>query len=770
MPPRMCCIEPSATLRLLLVEMAHKAGWEADACKDLEEAEELFDNGEKPIDLIVTAANLPSGSYHGVLARSRGCSETDTVPVVLLTSDAEVGQIDRALESGVTEVFLKHDLDAFEIYLDSHADNGAIDLVGKCVLVLDDDHAVGEYLKAVLAEIGLRVDLLHELDDALSEALVKHYDLVITDLVLDHNRSGVGFIRLLRQSSGKSANSPVIAVSGYVDDARRIEALRAGADAFLAKPIIASELCFQTQRLLQRPAAGENNASSTAVLDSTLAKNLSEREQLVCALVAAGHRDKEIARQIGISYWTVRSYLARIFKKSGATNRIDLAVKVHQKAGASPLPVIGQPGTAADAINWLHMSAYMLNEIGQAVMFTDKDGAILHVNSAFTEITGFHSDEVVGKTPRQLSSGRQSPDFYLKMFEDLKKRGTWSGEICERGKNGNDFTAWFDFRRLPAHAPMGAHYVALITYADSKVAQYETFRYAALHDPLTGLANRTLLEDRVSLEIARAKRNGKRIGIAFVDLDRFKIINDTLGHLYGGGVLKEVAHRLSSVLRTHDTLARQGGDEFVVVLTDIDNGDIAQALGHKLLGVFRAPHSLPDGGSLQLGASIGISLYPDDGAVFEELLGRADMAMYRAKHTGGGKVQCYDPSIEALALEVVDLDSVIAAHRDWRYRFEEAINGIDASKLNDLHIEDYDQCNLGKWLKANTQLRRYDGLIHFQQASDCHIEFRQIAKRIVDNLQTSRVEEALQLLQSRFIETSDNLVGKLEELKGHPKI
>lgn len=245
MSPRMCCIEPSAALRLVLVEMALKAGWAVDACKSLEEAEEIFANGDKPLDLIVTAANLPSGSYHDVLARSRGRSETEAVPVVLLTSNVEAGQFDKALESGVTEVFLKHDLDAFEIYLRSHVDNGAIDLAGKRILVLDDDHAVGKYLQAVLADIGLHVDLFHGADEALYAALVNHYDLVITDLVLDQNRSGVGFIRFLRQSSGKSANAPVLAVSGYVDDARRIEALRAGAESFLAKPIIASELCFQ---------------------------------------------------------------------------------------------------------------------------------------------------------------------------------------------------------------------------------------------------------------------------------------------------------------------------------------------------------------------------------------------------------------------------------------------------------------------------------------------------------------------------------------------
>lgn len=634
----------------MLIEIARKAGWDIETCRSLTEAEAVIAAEDNRLDLVVTTAHLAKGGYADVIKSLRSRAETETIPIVLFTGSTDDEQIEKAMENGITEVFLKSNLDSFEIYLDSFFDDETIELTGKRVLILEDEKAVGKYLSAILSEYHLRVDLFESTDAALGEALMTPYDLVLADLVLNQNQSGINFIRLLRQSSGKSSAAPVIAMSGYVDDTRRIEALRAGADAFLSKPVLTSELIFHVRRLLQRIPTADYINPAAVTLDASLAKNLTEREQLIGGLAVAGHRDKQIARQLGISYWTVRTHLGHIFQKCGATNRIELASKLREagnkasNAESSP-PSIAAAQTAMQ--DWLKLASHVLHEIRQGVMVTDKRGVILLVNPGFTEITGYTNEEVLGKTPRLLRSGRQSTDFYRNMFATLEAHGCWSGEIWNRGKAGNLFVEWLDIRRLPPGMPMQAHYVAVIGDVTMQHHEVEQLRHSALHDPLTGLANRTLLKDRATQEIYRAQRNGKRLGVAYIDLDGFKPINDMLGHEVGDKVLKDVAERLTGALRAHDTLARQGGDEFIVLLTDIESRQAVEFLGRKLLDVFQVPVVIDTHVDCPLQASIGISLFPDDGSHFDELVVRADMAMYRAKQGGGASSCCYNAALDS---------------------------------------------------------------------------------------------------------------------------
>jgi diguanylate cyclase (GGDEF)-like protein/PAS domain S-box-containing protein len=647
----MCCIEPSEAMRLVLSEIARKAGWEIEACGNLEAAEAVFADKDSRLDLVVTSATLPSGGYAEVVRSLRSRIETETLPIVLFISSTAAGQAEKALENGITEVFLRSNLDTFEIYLESFFEDDTITLSGRRVLILEDEKAVGEYLRAVLTELHLRVDLFQSSDAALGAALVTAYDLVVTDLVLAQNQSGVNFIRLLRQSSGKSAAAPVIAMSGFVDDTRRIEALRAGAHAFLAKPVITSELYFLTRQLLQRLSLGNYLQAPGVALDASLTKNLTDRERLICGLAVAGHRDKQIARQLGISYWTVRSHLGRIFNKCGVTNRIELATKLRMEteSGGSLIPHAQAIAAAQDAVlDWLSLAAHVMNEIRQGVLVTDKQGTILLVNLGFTQITGYTSEEVLGKSPRLLKSGHHPPIFYRDMFAQLEAKGTWSGEIWNRGKAGNLFVEWLDIRRLPPGMPMGAHYVAVVGDITRQHKEIEHLRHSALHDPLTGLANRALLADRAKQEMLRARRSGKRLGVAFIDLDGFKPINDTLGHEIGDKVLRDVAKRLAGTLRAHDTLARHGGDEFIVLLPDIEDRQSVQQLGQKLLDVFQTPVPVHDGMDYPLYASIGLSLFPDDGDHFEELVVRADKAMYRVKQAGGAGAWHFDPACDCV--------------------------------------------------------------------------------------------------------------------------
>lgn len=297
-----------------------------------------------------------------------------------------------------------------------------------------------------------------------------------------------------------------------------------------------------------------------------------------------------------------------------------------------------------NAITQLDGNLRFINQVFETtlngVMVTDTHGNIERVNPAFTRLTGYSADEVTGRNAAILSSGRQSKAFYQSLWHDLQTSGHWEGEIWNRRKDGE---LYFEYLTISAIGDAGgkpAHFVAIFFDLTHRAKTEERLMRLATHDALTDLPNRMLLDERVEQAVLRARRGQKRVAVLFVDLDHFKDINDTHGHAAGDEVLKIIAQRLRTAVRDIDTVARIGGDEFVLVLEDMAGPEAAVAIAEKLLHAVAAPFEL-DSITVALTPSIGIAFYPDDGQDTATLLAHADEAMYQAKQAGRNTYHLY---------------------------------------------------------------------------------------------------------------------------------
>lgn len=276
----------------------------------------------------------------------------------------------------------------------------------------------------------------------------------------------------------------------------------------------------------------------------------------------------------------------------------------------------------------------IFDSTAEGIMVTDADSRIVQVNPAFCEITGYAADEVLGRTPAMLGSGRHDAAFFAAMHAELASTGIWQGEIWNRRKSGDPYVQWMSAVRIGApDAPEG--YVATMTDITSRKKTEERLRFRADHDALTGLPNRSLFEDRLQSAMAAASRHGERFALIFIDLDGFKGVNDRHGHLAGDALLVEVGRRLQACVRGSDTVARFGGDEFAVILGEVAGREDAAEVAARICAAMAEPFELP-GAVAKIGASVGVALGPDGEADAETLQQRADEALYAVKRAGGG--------------------------------------------------------------------------------------------------------------------------------------
>ncbi|APE31390.1 GGDEF domain-containing protein [Halomonas aestuarii] len=295
--------------------------------------------------------------------------------------------------------------------------------------------------------------------------------------------------------------------------------------------------------------------------------------------------------------------------------------------------------------------AAMAFETHLGMLITDDQGAILRVNETFTRITGYTESEVLGRNPRMLSSGRHDEAFYRALWESVRQTGSWQGEIWNRRKNGEVFPEWLTISAVRDEAGELTHYVATFSDITRRKAAEEEIHQLAFFDPLTGLPNRRLMLDRLEGVLKDSYRNGQFGALFYLDLDNFKQVNDTQGHLAGDQLLQQVALRLGEVLRATDTLARLGGDEFAVLLHDLGRDParvavVAERVAYKLLGVLRSPMRL-EGVEVEMTASLGITLYRDHETTLEQILQQADMALFKAKEAGRDTLRFFDPAMQA---------------------------------------------------------------------------------------------------------------------------
>ena len=299
-------------------------------------------------------------------------------------------------------------------------------------------------------------------------------------------------------------------------------------------------------------------------------------------------------------------------------------------------------------------------ESQEGMLVTNRERVILQVNSAFTAITGYSAAEAVGQNPRFLSSGRHKASFYRSMFEGVERTNSWQGEIWNQRKNGEVYPQWLTITAVRDADNEITHYVSTLTDITQRKAAEKEIENLAFYDSLTQLPNRRLLMDRLKQSLLASARSGHHAALMLLDLDKFKTVNDTLGHSKGDLLLLQVGQRLSQCVREGDTVARLGGDEFVVLLENLssDTGSAAaqaEAVGLKILNRLNKPYNL-SGTDCHNTSSIGVTLFANQQCALEELLKQADIALYQAKESGRNMLRFFDTAMQAKIMARANLE------------------------------------------------------------------------------------------------------------------
>ncbi|MEW5904042.1 MAG: diguanylate cyclase [Pseudomonadota bacterium] len=416
-------------------------------------------------------------------------------------------------------------------------------------------------------------------------------------------------------------------------------------------PFIASEDFRGTNCLSchHTPAGGVNGAASVVIDLSTEEVQLEDIKDRLWV----GHLVVQLLLLMLIT-WFVRIVIVRNITRpvrhlQSAMSAIERDMDLSRRADVDAAnPDIGEMansfnalvGKLEDATARLQLFAKMFENSGEAILITDGQRKILTVNPAFEHITQYKHDEVVGKNPKFLSSGKQTPEFYALMWESIEHTGKWSGEIWNRRKSGEIYPEWLSIAAVKNTRGEVINYISSFSDITKRKEAEKRIEFLAHHDSLTKLPNRTLFGDRLRRALLLAERNRNKVGLMFLDLDKFKEINDTLGHVAGDRLLQSVADRLRECVRASDTICRQGGDEFLILLEGLASEQDVVAIAHKIMEAMSRPHQL---GEIEriVTFSIGAAIYPDDGGDDETLIRAADDAMYEAKASGRNNFKLY---------------------------------------------------------------------------------------------------------------------------------
>ncbi|MDO8933243.1 MAG: diguanylate cyclase, partial [Rhodocyclaceae bacterium] len=298
--------------------------------------------------------------------------------------------------------------------------------------------------------------------------------------------------------------------------------------------------------------------------------------------------------------------------------------------------------------NELQIAASVHHAISEAILVTDAEDRIIATNPAFTQVTGYEAHEAIGQTPTLLKSGRQDAAFYQKMWHALNTSGRWEGEIWNQRKNGEEYPEWLSINTIYDANDKVLRRIAMFSDITEKKRTEETIWRQANYDPLTDLPNRRLFRDRLQHEIIKSQRASLYVALLFIDLDRFKEVNDSLGHHTGDLLLIEAARRIGQFVRATDTVARLGGDEFTVIMSELADTDRVGEVAQAMLLALAEPFLLGKD-SVYISASIGITIFPSDADNIESLLKNADQAMYAAKEQGRNRFSYFTASMQATA-------------------------------------------------------------------------------------------------------------------------
>ena len=356
----------------------------------------------------------------------------------------------------------------------------------------------------------------------------------------------------------------------------------------------------------------------------------------------------------------------------------------------------------------------------EGVIITDSSMVIKKVNPAFSKITGYAEHEALGKTTDILKSDYHNDHFYASMQETVARDGHWAGEVWHRHKDGNAFPEWFSISAIKSSEGEITNYIAIFHDISDIKRQEELIRYHALHDTLTDLPNIFLLKNRIEQAILHSKRDKTRFGVMFLDLDNFKKINESLGLAIGDMLLKAAAERIRNMARNVDTVARHGGDEFIILVESIYDGKPLITLAQRILVAFKEPFKIIDK-AFHIGISMGIALFPEDGEDFDNLLRNADTAMYRSKEIGKETFSMYTESLNDRVTRKLTLENELRSaleEKDFEVYYQPQMD-IKTGRITGVE-------GLARWNNSHGVIMPPDGFIPFSEEAGLIFEIDRI--------------------------------------------
>jgi diguanylate cyclase (GGDEF)-like protein/PAS domain S-box-containing protein len=563
--------------------------------------------------------------------------------------------------------------------------------VPPCILIVDDRHSDLRLLEAILRSHGYRPHPLADPTKVVDQCRTVLPEIILLDISMP-DMDGFQVCNQLK-ADPQLADIPVLFLTSMGDVASRVRGFRAGGSDFLVKPYEPSELIARVSTHIRL----RRTQLELARRNEQLREQICAIEHAHAALLESEARSEAVLNNAGVcigllsgtcTYEKVNGLYAHIFGYSPEEFRTmrlwdildpeflpqaeetigrlrsgeleqHYAVKQFVRKDGSRFPgghwlsphrdsngrccgfvcVISDLTGQQEAESKLRLAHTVFETSSEGMLVTDAENRIVMVNPAFTVITGWRSEEVIGRRPSFMKSARHDRTFYRQMWEDLLRSGRWQGEIWNCRRSGEVYPQWLSIAAIRGKEGRIVNYVALFSDISERKKAEEILHYQAMHDPLTKLANRVMFDERLCASLARARRRKSLVALLYLDLDDFKAINDSLGHLAGDRVLQLAAEKIQSCLRLEDMAARLGGDEFCAVLDDISSTEHALEVAERIIVALGSLDCCCAGRGLH--TSIGIALYPEHGTDTETLLRCADTAMYTAKRLGKGRCQLF---------------------------------------------------------------------------------------------------------------------------------
>ncbi len=558
------------------------------------------------------------------------------------------------------------------------------------ILIVEDQNIIALDLKNRLTSLGYVVAaMLAYGEEAVAQVEELRPDLVLMDIVLKGEMDGVQAAEQIQ----KRRDLPVIYLTAHSDARTLQRATITEPYGYILKPFedrelhMAIEIALYKHRMEGRLREQGRWFAATlkSIGEGVIATDANRRikfmnpvAETLTGWIEAEANGRDLGQVFKVAYKEARKRLTHplvealqedaaigfanqtvLISKQGKEIPIDhSAAPIHdeQRRMVGFVMVFHDITQRRRAEEKMRLAAKVFESAAEGIMITDAQSHIVAVNDAFTATTGHEPDEVLGKTPSLLQSGKHDAEFYRDLWKSLKETGQWKGEIWNRRKNGELYPQWLSINTVRDAKGGVGNYVGMFTDITARKQAEERLRVLAYHDPLTGLPNRALFHTLLNQALVKAQRHHRLGAVLFIDLDRFKNINDTLGHPAGDLLLKEAAARLLTCLRQSDTTARLGGDEFTILLEEIAHEQDAIIVAQKILAALAEPFNLASH-EVFVTASIGISLFPHDGGDVDALLKNADTALYRTKEQGRNGYTLYTAEMNATALKRMALEN-----------------------------------------------------------------------------------------------------------------